>query len=181
MATSTFGRPQAFRPTPSTCFPPPPPPPLPYDVPCLRGPRTLPLRIRVRYPFLRPLPVPPTPWTVTYQDLPIYGNTGGEETWTSTISAADILNSRTVLRCGEGAAGIREWFVEINTVLINPEGHFMPFATQGNQTRPQDFSIVGQWNDIRYTELLFCPSLDGWDGVTVELQWYTTGAPNPFA
>lgn len=177
MATSTFGKPNLFHPTPSTCYPPPPPPPLPYDVPCLRGTNKLPLQhtgwIRLR----RTTAFGDETLQIDTSGVPLAGNAGNNQNWTLNLASANLLWATLSLTCVEVTPMIHFWRYRINGVAITPTGTFCPFDRLNNGPAPNDNSIPDNWNDINITDIMTGHSPDNWHAALEQSQWYTTGAP----
>ena len=177
MATSTFGKATPFHPTPSTCYPPPPPPPLPYDVPCLKGPTTLPLNQRGWIRFLRPIPGQELQLQIPTSGIPTKGSSGGNDTWTLNISSAQLVWCTIKLICDIKPPGIHYWRYTIDGLAIMPDGTFCTFTRAPPMTDPADDSLALNWNDIRATGLLIGTNPVPWIADTQQQQWFTTGAP----
>lgn len=177
MATSTFGKRTAFKPTPSTCYPPPPPPPLPYDVPCLRGAPGFRLKQRGRIRIIISIGPPIISYLPSYEGLPVKGSKNGNDTFTLNISSPQFVTLTTVLSCEPDGPMIRAWFFVMDGIAIMPDGTFIAFSNINRPERPNDLSQPNGYQDIRQTSILGGGPQPVAYPDEATTQWFTAGAP----
>lgn len=179
MVTSTFGKAAAFKPTPSTCYPPPPPPPLPYDIPCLKGPPGFQMRLRSKIRTYKGTPHQHTRHDEIIDVLTTAGSVQGQKAFFATISTPSMLICNWLLICKKSTGDTRYWEGNVYGTKINYDGTFLPFADIDTHLIYNDHSTPTTFNQIEQEDTLIGFAEPDWQALTHVSQWYTVGAPYP--
>jgi hypothetical protein len=178
MVSSTFGKPAAWKPTPSTCYPPPPPPPLPYDVPCLRGSPGFQLRCRARFTLFQSTTIPFIDHYYYLDGLTTFGSVKGDDAFILSYSDFNFITLTITLVCETQPLGNKRWMQRYSGIVLTPDALPMSFNDAGPNYDIQDESQPNSFNDIRTSFPNTVFTVGRWLGAAQRCQWYTAGAPD---